>query len=56
MMMIKVIPENLKLHFSHISKNNFSLNLTCLQPNLELLVEFVDGDGCFFCKSTKKFF
>jgi hypothetical protein len=33
--MTKLIPEHLKLHFSHISKSNFSLDLTYLQPNLE---------------------
>lgn len=33
--MTKVIPENLKLYFSHVSKSNFSLELTSLQSNLE---------------------
>jgi len=50
MAMTKVIPENLKLHFAHISKSNFSLKLTSLQPNLEW---FVDGDGCFFVNQQK---
>lgn len=53
MAMTKVIPENLKLHFAHVSKSNFSLELPSLQPNLEWLVGFVDGDGCFFVNQQK---
>lgn len=45
--MTKVIPENLKLYFSHVSKSNFSLELTSLQSNLEWLIGFVYVTGAF---------
>ena len=53
MAMTKAVPKNLLQNFPGVIKSNMFIDLPSIEPNLEWLVGFVNGDGCFFINFQK---